>query len=392
LDNKSDVVIIGGGCIGASIALHLARGNKAGRIILIEKGSIASGSTSMSSAIIRIRYWNEVTAKIGLKAWRVFSDFENKIGSGSSGFKKCGVLWLIGEDQVKDMEQNVRLLQKIGAEAKMLYGKDILHIDPQLSLDGISAAAWEPNSGYAEPTLTTDSFIRAARQLGVEIQQFTRVQSIEVSSGHVMGVQTSNGFIESPKVVCATGIWSQEIFKTVGIEIPIKPTRVQLGLFRTPQGLRENPPIVSDFTSGEYYRPFGSDITKVGSSLVDNSVVDPNNIDISPSWEAIESMANAFSKRFPNLNGARYFSGYAYAYDNTPDHHPILDELKTSRIEGGLYCAVGFSGHGFKESPIVGEMMAELITDGKKLSDEINFFRFSRFEENKLIHSPFPGG
>jgi len=376
--------------VGTSIALHLAK-KKIGKIILLEKAEIASGQTGYSSAIIRLRYWNEVTARIAFRAWQVFRDFRNQIG-GECGFTPCGQLWLVDEKNVKNMEQNMRLVRQVGGDVRMVMSADeILSIEPLLSLDGVAGAAWEPNSGYADPALTTSSYVAAGKALGVEYRQSSKVESILHGGGRVKGVKLQNNrIIKTSKVVNAAGFWAKQIAKTVGVELPISMPKRHLGLFRRPNGLGEASPVISDFITESYYRPFGKGITKIGSPFMDNRPLDPDHIDTSVSWEAVEGMTRAFLMRFPKYKEARYESGYSYAYDYTPDHHPILDEITTSGVEG-FYCAVGSSGHGFKESPITGPMMADLVADGKKSAD-IEFFRFSRFEEGKLIYSPFSGG
>ncbi len=389
MDQKADVVIIGGGCTGTSIALHLAR-RKFGKIILVEKGGVASGQTGMSSAIIRLRYWNEVTARIALKAWKIFNDFPNRIG-GQCGFRKSGVLWLVDKNNLESMSKNMELIRQVGGDASMITNNEILEIEPLLSLEGVEGAGWEPNSGYADPALTTDSYVRESSALGVELRQSTKVESIVTGGGHVKAVVTDSGTIDTNKVVNAAGFWSKGIGANLGINLPIIATRRHIGLFRRPEGYGNDGPVVSDFVTGNYYRPFGRAITRIGSSYDDRSAVEPDRIDTSVAWEAIESMAEAFSTRFPKLGIATYDRGFSYPYDTTPDHHPILDEITTSGIEG-YYCACGFSGHGFKESPVVGEIMADYLANGTKKGSTIDFFRFSRFEEGKLIYSPFAGG
>jgi glycine/D-amino acid oxidase-like deaminating enzyme len=384
LIDQAEVVIIGAGSTGTSIAFHLAK-RGVQNIEILEKGAVASGATGMSSALIRLRYWNKTTARIAQKAWNIFREGFNDRFHGDSGFIETGMLSIVSGNLVKVLRQNSDVLREIGSDCRLVTRDEIREIDQRMYVDDIELGLWEPHSGYADPVLTTNSYMQAAKVLGVQLFEQTCVTGISTASGRIKSVSTDRGEIATGKVVNAAGIWGKKVGALAGVQLPIHPSRVQGALFQRPLDFGGSHPIVIDYLNDSYCRPFGQGVTLVSSDLEDPGERDPDNIDLGCDWEAVEKMAVSAKNRFPALQQAFYRSGFAYLYDNTPDMHAILDEVGVE----GFYCAVGMSGHGFKESPIIGEMMADFIANGNKKGSDIEFFRYSRFEEGKLITSPF---
>ena len=261
-----DVIIVGGGIMGCSSAFRLSqRGLK---VAVIEKGGLGNGSTGRSSAIIRQHYSNEITARMALHSLRVFQNFKDEVG-GESGFTEAGFLVLTPEKDLEGLEANIVLQQRVGIQTNLLTHDDITERWPYLEAGDLVAAAFEPESGYADPSLTVNSFAQAAQRNGAEFCLDTEVIGLNFDSGTILGVKTSRGVFEAPAVVNCAGPWAARVAGLAGVNVPIDPCRVQVAFFRRPEGHEADHPMVVDFTHGSYWRPETGGQTLVG--LIDPS-------------------------------------------------------------------------------------------------------------------------
>ncbi len=381
MPHTADVVVIGGGCTGASIAFHLAR--RGVKVALLEKNFLASGPTGRSSAIIRQHYSNEETARMARRSLSYFQNWDDVVG-GDAGFVQTGFLMGARAQDVAALKANVELQQSVGINTQVVPVENLKELEPRLYTEDIVAAAYEPDSGYADPVSTTTGFAQAARRLGAEIHQQAEVRSIRLEGDRVRGVVTDKFEIETPIVVNAAGAWGRRVARMVGIDIPLEPSRHEVATFRRPPEFGPRHMIYADFVNMGYMRPETGELTLVGSIDPGDAahLADPDHYDEGCNFETIVEFSERLARRYPIMEHGFSKGGWAGIYDITPDWNPILDRMPG--VEG-FYCAVGGSGHCFKLSPAIGELMAEFITEGRTTDVDISFFRFSRFAEGKPI-------
>jgi len=386
LVRTADVVIIGGGVMGTSIAYALTR-RGVRHVVLLEKNYLGSGSSGKSGAIIRTHYSTEITARIALKSLHTFAHFADLIG-GHAGFVQTGMLIIAPAMHEAVLQQKVDFLSALGINNQLLSVAELRELQPYLHMDDLAVAAYEPESGYADPAGTTFAFATAARTGGASIYQGTEVTEVHVAHGKVQGVRTRQGDISSPIVICAAGPWAKRVAAMVGIDLPLTVTRHQLLTVRRPGDLDARHPVYADLVHATYFRPEGDTLTLVGSleDMEEPGEANPDTYNEKVDYAFIEAYSDRLCKRVPIMQGSFAQGGWAGLYTETPDAHPILDRFADPE---GFYVAVGFSGHGFKLSPSIGEMMAEFVTTGGCQEFAINRFRASRFAEGELIGSHF---
>jgi sarcosine oxidase subunit beta len=386
-NRTADVVVIGGGVNGTSVAMRLAKLG-AGKVVLVEKKHLASGASGRSGAMIREHYLHPVLVRMAMEASHIFHNFSDAIG-GDARFLQTGRVLLFGEHERAAVEANVAMNRELGVNIHTVSIDEIQKLVPGVVLDDIAIGIYEPDSGYADPVLTTYSYAEQARKHGAEILVNTPVTGIQTKSGRVSGVMTSEGFIETRSVVNAAGPWGNFIGGQVNEVMPIRPIRVQMVHLRRPPSLEKLEANVIDYNTGAYFRLDANYGTLVGGEKLDDlqETVDPNNFGLNADHNVITKFWGRARMRFPDFDAAICKGGYGSLYDMTPDGNPILD--KSAHVEG-MYWMVGFSGHGFKLSPVTGRMMAELVMEGQSKDHDITRFRASRFAENDLLLPEHP--
>jgi sarcosine oxidase subunit beta len=374
----ADVVIVGGGVMGTSLAYHLAeRGVR--HVILLEKEELASGSTGRSAAFIRHHYSNRVTAEMAHHSRLVFENFEALTGRPSD-FHKTGYLVLVSAGDEEAFRENLALHQALGIAAEEIPLEEVQRLFPQVKTEGLATAGYERDSGYADPVSVTYGFAGRARELGVEIRLGTRLIGIELKGGRVQAALTDKGRIETRVLVNAAGPWAKEVGRMAGIDLPLRLLRHQIFLFLPPF-----PPTCSGTDLGTlYFRPEGPDQFLIGGGQ-DEEVKDPDDYPQGVDQEALHEVGRRGVERFQGFEEARFYRGWSGLFTVTPDWHPILGETEVE----GFYLAVGFSGHGFKLAPMIGRCLAELIVDGKAQTIDISPLRLARFAEGKLLSSKY---
>lgn len=387
MTSTADILIVGGGVMGASIAYHLTRQGGA-RVTLLERQALGNGTTGRSGAIVRQHYSNDFTIRMARDSLRVFQHFDEIVG-GDCGFATTGMLVMAGEGDVEALRANVQLQQAQGVKTRMIAAREIAEVAPEYSGKGVAAGCYEEDTGVADPMATTHCFAARARELGATIREGVEVTRIIVNGERVTGVGTGSEAIEAGAVIVAANVWSKSLVEPLGITLPVTATRHPMLALRRPAdsggrlGLHA---VCLDMTREIYLRPDLGGITLVGST---ENVFTPSDPDAYPQGLSEEEIA-FFRERagacFPALKRAVPRGGWAGIYDDTPDFHPILDRLPGY---DGLYCAVGFSGHGFKLSPIVGQWMAGLVLSGQKPDDmqPLNFARFTNGQEIRPSYS-----
>ena len=391
MTETADVVIIGGGVMGCSIACNLAlTAGQHGlrRIVLLERDTLGSGSTGRSSSAIRMHYSTAVNAEMAWRSLQIYRNFADIIG-GECGYTRTGYLVFAGADDVASFRNNVAMQQSVGIITDIIRAADAAELAPGFAVDDAAGIAYEPYSGHADASGTAYAYATRARSEGVDIRLQAPVSAIETSGGgsRVEAVRTASGQRIATRVaVAATGPWTARFLAAHGIDVPLVATRHEVLHFRRPLDQVPHHPGGADISNRIYFRPEGQDLTLVGNGNHSDVVDDPEIYAQRASPAFIEDVWQRLARRIPAMADAELATGYAGLYTNTPDSHPIMD-----RVAGvdGLYLCSGFSGHGFKLSPMVGVLMAELIAHGSATTMDISPLRLSRFAEGNLNNAGY---
>lgn len=377
---RADVVVVGGGCVGASAAFHLARLG-AGRVVLVERDRVGGGPTARTVGIVRLHYSYEPLVELARRSLERFVHFQELTGR-SADFTRAGFLLLAPASELEGLAANVQLQRRLGVRAELLTPEEVVRLDPRLDPDGVAGAAYEPDAGYADGYATATGFAAAARELGVEVWEGTRVLAVEVAAGRVAGVQTSRGPVTCPRVLVAAGVWSAELLRPLGVDFPVVASREQVVHLAPPAAFGDLALVVEDLGLGFYARPETGGTVLAGVLEEEpEEVVDPDRYNTGVDWTFVERVGALWSRRYPGAAQAQFRGGYASIYDVTPDWQPALGPV--DGVEG-LFLAAGFSGHGFKLSPALGEEMARWVC-GRPPTVDLSAFSLRRFSEGKLL-------
>jgi len=389
MTDTADILIIGGGVMGTSIAYHLARQSGV-RVEVLERQSICSGTTGRSGAIIRQHYSNDFTVRMAKESLSVYQHFNDIVG-GDCGFITTGMIVMTNEQGADALRENVKMQQAQGVHTHLLNGSEVGQAAQEYNGEGVALACYEPDAGVADPMATTHCFAQRARDFGSIIREGVVVSHILHENSRVTGVRTLDGDIHAPTVVIAANVWSGRLAQTAGVTLPLTPTRHPMLSLRRPNdfGGRHGIHAVGlDITRQIYLRPDLGGVTLVGSTADVLAASDPDHYAQGISEEEITFFRANAAGSMPALARAVPRGGWAGIYDDTPDYHPILDRLEPY---AGLYCAVGFSGHGFKLSPQIGQWMSTFILTGSKPLD-MQHFAYDRFAQGQQIQPRYPSG
>ncbi|HYB69059.1 MAG TPA: FAD-binding oxidoreductase [Candidatus Bathyarchaeia archaeon] len=380
----ADVVIIGGGANGASTAFHLASLG-ARRVALLERRHLGSGATGKSGSLVRMHYTNEWDARLAWASFPVFRDWAALMG-GPAVFTHTGFVNVVAPRFADNLRRNVEMLQRIGVKTTAITPAELRELQPQANVDDIGAAAYEPDSGYANPAETVEGFRRRAAELGARVLQWTAVTGIGRRESRVVGVQTAAGRIDAGSVVVAAGAWSKRLCAEIGLTLPARPKAIDTVAVTRPPELRSGHMVFIDNVLGNYFRPEGGGLTLVGVPCQEWDI-DPDTLGTGLPPHAAGLGAQLLTHRIPLMERATLSRGYRAFDGYSADRHAIL-----GRVDGidGLYLATAFSGSGFKIAPAVGTCMAELITDGRAKTVDIEAFGLDRFARGKSVEGPYP--
>jgi len=381
-----DVAIIGGGLEGLSVAWALTR-RGVHDVVVFERDVVGSGFTSKSSGIIRCHYG---VRSIAAMAWRSLAVLGHAAETldADIGFHGCGYLVAVAEDNVAPLVANVATQQSLGIGVELVDHQQAQVLFPQMRVDDCAGFAYEPAAGYADAYQTAQAFGQAARRGGARIRQGSPVAAIDQRGGRVTGVVLAGGKrVAADVVVVAAGPWSPPLVAPLGVDLPIRTQREQVMIVDPGEHLGALP-ILSDLVSLQYLRPEHQGLLLGNSDHSAPEWVDPDRYDNTVDEDHLLGAIEKFAHRFPGLSGAGLSSSYSGCYDVTPDYNPVI---APAALEG-LYLCAGFSGHGYKISPAVGDLLADLICEGdSRLADVVAAdFRLERFATGDLLCSPHP--
>jgi sarcosine oxidase subunit beta len=378
MEKTADVVIIGGGIIGLSIAYYLAL-KKVGRIVLFEKGQLGEGSTSRCVGGIRTQFSTEINIRFSLESLKTFEQFEEEFGVNPE-FKRIGYLFLATtQEEMQIFNQNAKLQKKFNLPVELLSPGEIQTRWPYLRMNDILGGTFCSWDGYAGPSEVLSGFAGAAKKAGVKIYEEIEVLGITLARGKIRSVKTTGEEIFTSTVVNAAGPYAASIGEMVGVKIPVKPLRRQI-FITAPFHLTGHPiPLTIDFHRGWYFRQEGEGLLLSGPLDLESS------FNLNVDYDAMAETSENAMYRVPVLEKARIARGWAGLYEISPDHHAILGSVP--EVEGFII-ANGFSGHGFQHSPAVGKVISELIIDGKATTIDISPLSIERFERGELMLDP----
>jgi glycine/D-amino acid oxidase-like deaminating enzyme len=383
MSQTADVVVIGGGVNGVSIAYALAaRGVKT---VLVEKGALASGASGRSSALVRMHYTNEWDARLAWASFPVFRNWTELMG-GPTVFTHTGFVNVVAPRFADHLRLNVEMLRGIGVNTTAITGAELRDLQPFANVDDIGAAAYEPDSGYANPAETVEGFRRRATELGARVLQWTAVTRLIRRESRVTGVDTSGGRIDAGSVIVAAGAWSRRLCAEIGLELHARPKAIDTVAVTRPPELAKGHMVFIDNVQGNYFRPESGGLTLVGVPCQEWDI-DPDTLQTGLPPEAADVGAQLLTHRIPAMERATLSRGYRAFDGYSADRHAIL-----GRVDGidGLYLATAFSGSGFKIAPAVGTCMAELVTEGRAKTVDIEPFSIKRFAEGRTVEGPYP--
>jgi len=377
---NAEVIIIGGGVVGCSIAYHLAK-NRCRDVIVVERNTIGSGATDKCTGGIRQQFSSDINIKLSIESVNFFEHFQEETGYPAD-FRQNGYLILAtSEDELEAFRNNVALQQSLGADVCILSPQQAGEIVPSMNTEDVLGATYCPTDGYADPYSVVQGFASAARKCGARIYEDTEAVAIDAKGSRINGVLTSAGKFESPVLVNAAGPHAAEVARMAGLDIPVRPLRRHIFVAATVEEVSKNAPLVIDFHNGLWFR-------REGPSLI-FGMRNPDELegfDTSIDWGFFtNSLAKAACHRLPFLSDVGILRAQAGLHSDTPDYNAILGEVPG--IEG-LYLACGFSGHGFMHSPATGRLMAELIMNGKTDLD-LSLLSLDRFKAGVLQETYF---
>jgi len=373
----ADVIIIGAGIQGASLAFHLAE--RGMRPIVLEKATVASGATGRSSGMVRMHYDVEADARLAWRSLAYFADWTDRVG-GDAGFHDIGFLQLVSPAERDALEANVAMQQRVGITTEVVDADQVRGLLPGIVIDDDQVAAYEPRSGYADPSSATGSLLAAALGRGARLIQDCAVTGVRVAGERVVGVETERGSVDGPIVVDAAGAWAGRVAAMAGLDIPLTVWRHDVAYVRRPPDIGRHVGFI-DFDNLFYSRPEGDALTLV--ALEDGNPIDGDpDASVSSAAAGFElRAAERIVRRLPDFGRAGLHSAHSGQDGITPDQHPIIGPAGPD----GFWLDCGYSGTGFKTAPAIGDSLAALIAEGPAATDDLAPYGLARFAEGRLI-------
>jgi len=374
--NTADVVIIGGGCMGASVAYHLTKRGIRDVIVVEREPLLGMGSTGRNAGGVRHQFSSEANVKLSIESIRLLERFNDEVGS-EIDFHQDGYLFLLAtQESVTSFETGIQMQRRLGVDVDLLSPSEAQSLAPGLEVDGILAASFCARDGIADPNGVTMGFAKASQSAGAEIYRDTEVTSIQRTAGRITAVETTRGLISTPVVVNAAGPYARRIGEMAGVDIPVHPLRRHIFITEPmAKALGTAAPssrvMVIDFDTTFYFHREGAGILF--------GMGDPGQqpgFDTTVSWEFLEQVTRVAVRRLPVLGEAGIAHAWAGLYEMSPDGMPIIGPAR--EVEG-FFMINGFSGHGFQHAPAAGRLLADIIAAQQVPDSDAAPFSFERF-------------
>ena len=382
LPDYVDVVIVGGGVMGASTAFHLAEAGVS--VLLCEKNELASGSTSKAAGGVRANFSDAFNVALGARSLDLFSRFQERPGYEIDLHRPGYLFALTKPEDVKLFESSTEIHKEFGVESKMLTPAEAALISPLLHVEDVLACSFTPNDGHCTPESVVIGYALGAKRLGAVVLTQTEVIEIELSGDEIVAVQTNHGRVKTNTVINCAGAWSPVVGQMVGLTLPVTPYRRELvitePLNEDFEDLPKSMPMTIDYSSSLYWHREGRGLL-MGFSDKSN----PPGFETAKDPEFLEKLGEIAAKRAPRLLDIGIGRGWVGLYEVTPDHNAILGEFK--KISRFFY-ATGFSGHGFLQGPAIGEILRDLYLDKEPFVD-ISPLSADRFASPNLLRPEF---
>lgn len=378
MSQTADVVIIGAGVHGASMAFHLAQAG-AGRVVVVDKAGVAAGPTAKSGAMMRPIFTEAPYIQLVMESIAMMERWDDTVG-GDAGFSECGFLRFTPNFSDADLGGNLDLMRKLGAEFEITDAAVLRERVPDAEFRGDEQGLWLPRAGYADPVLTTRTLARAAIRLGVVIQEGVQVTALRANGGRIEAVETDRGVIHTRTVVNCAGPWSARLAAGIGVSLPIETHRGGTALFQRPETIPAGGPILSDGINQVYLREVSAGILRAAHFGWTNQPVDPDGYDETITADKLRTLRDDIRRRFRSMQRGIYAGGFAAIYDMTPDAHPIIGNI--GGVEG-FWCNCGWSGNGFASAAAVGGHVAARMA-GRTTGVDLGMFAWPRPPETKM--------
>ena len=387
-----DAIVIGGGVIGTSVAYHLGRYG-ARHVLLLEREQLGSGTTAQSSCVLRTHYSVPENVALAKAALRVFGDFAGYLGDGEAdcGFNRCGLMIVAPDgERAAALRETLAIERSFGVDAREIDVAEARHIHPLLAFDDIAAIGCEPDGGYADAYLTLSAFARAARRRGVTIREGVGVTGLLREGHRITGVRTPRGPVTAGAIVSVQNIWSHELTTWTGIAVPLELSRHAVLTFGCATPYARTLPVVLDLAAAgkNYFRSYGDAEVLVGEGTEGETIAEPSTEQANVPLDHVATIRSEFARRVPAFADAGVAKSWTGLYDVTPDWNPVLGAIPG--IEG-LFVAFGFSGHGFKLSPIVGRLVAQAAL-GMPTDIALAPYSIERFRRGRLLRGRYGTG
>jgi sarcosine oxidase subunit beta len=381
MKRTADVVIVGGGCMGASVAYHLTRRGVTDIVLVEREQMLGTGSTGRNAGGVRHQFSNAANIRLSIESIAFLERFADEVGHPVD-LHQDGYLFLLSSpSSVETFRRNVALQRSLGVDVEWLDAAAAARLAPGLNADGVTAATFCQRDGVADPNGVTMGFAKAAQAAGVSVERDTEVTAIRVDSGRVAAVETTRGTIETRIVVNAGGPWARQIGRMVGprgIVVPVDPFRRHIFIAAAsnqPGAWPSSRILVIDFETTFYFH-------REGAGLL-FGMGDPGEtptFDTTVQWDFLPQVIDVAVKRLPALADASISHAWAGLYEVTPDANPLIGP---AHEVGGFFLINGFSGHGFQHSPAAGRILADVIV-GRDPQFDLTPFALERFAARAL--------
>lgn len=376
---NSQIVIIGGGVVGASVAFHLTARGVADVLILEREPVQGRGSTGAATGGIRAQFETDINIRMSLYSIDFFKNWDVDCGYEPRGY----LFFATTDEQFQYLQANVEKQKRLGVkDVDILNCDEIAQLVPGMNCHDITGGSFGRNDGFIDPIAVMRGFTNKAVSKGAKIEFGAEVLVIEARNGRVTAVRTKEGRIECETVVVCAGAWAKAVAATAGVDLAVEPMRRQIVWARSSESLPENLPMVIDIGTGFHFRPARSSSHEVMFAFPDPE--EPSSFNTSLDDAFVEEIRERARVRVPFLYDTQVVRDKCRVglYENTPDHHAILGGCEVE----GLYFANGFSGHGVMHSPATGRALAEIILDGGSVFLDVSRLSIDRFAKGELLH------